>query len=262
MIGRLVGHGILLHGLTFAAVSPEDSGMNAPRPTPIRPAPDLALFDLDDTLCDYAAARSLRLRTAFSLGAQEVGLPDGALDLDAMITESIAIHPHGADHFVEVFTGRGVDPRAGDIAREWYVSNRFHGLALFADAVETLQAVRAARAGRRIGLVTNGPTSVQRAKIDLLGVAAHVDFILVSEEVGIWKPEPGIFTEALRQGGASPREAVFVGDSAEHDMAGAVASGIRAVWIERGGRAWPGPGPAPDHVVPDLAAVRALLGGG
>lgn len=222
--------------------------------------PALALFDLDDTLCDYAAARDLRLRTAFRTGAQAVGHDPAALDVDALVAASIATHPHGADHFAALLGAAGVDPHAGAVAREWYVANRFHGLALFPDALETLAAVRAAHPGRRLGLVTNGPSSVQRAKIDLLGVAAWVDFILVSEEVGVWKPEPAIFHAALRAGAATAQDAVMIGDSAENDILGAHGVGIRSVWISRGDAPWIGPGRAPDHVAPDLAAVRALLG--
>ena len=231
-----------------------------PRTTPLASQPSLALFDLDDTLCDYAAARDLRLRTAFTVGARAVGADVAALDLDALVAASIATHPHGADHFAALLVTAGIAPAAGGVAREWYVANRFHGLALFPDALATLAAVRAALPDRRLGLVTNGPSSVQRAKIELLGVAPWVDFILVSEEVGVWKPEPAIFHAALRAGAATAQEAVMIGDSAENDIVGAHGVGIRSVWISPGGAPWIGPRRAPDHVAPDLAAVRTLLG--
>jgi len=227
----------------------------------IAPQPALVLFDLDDTLCDYAAARDLRLRTAFSRGAAVTGYTIPPADLAAMVAASIATHPHGADHFADIFAAAGFDPAGGAIAREWYVANRFHGLALLADAVATIDAVRAALPGRRIGLVTNGPAEVQRPKIDLLDIGRHVDFTLVSGEVGVWKPEPAIFHEALRRGQATAADAVMVGDSAEHDIAGAQASGIRSIWMARSHTTWQGPGPAPDHIARDLATVRRLLGG-
>jgi HAD superfamily hydrolase (TIGR01549 family) len=230
------------------------------RRTPIIPAPRLVLFDLDDTLCDYAGARLGRLRIAFSLAmrGQEA---DNAVDLDRLIEDSLAIHPHGTEHFAELFARHGIGGEdAAAMAADWYRANRFHGLCLFPDAVETLQAVRRALPGRRLGMVTNGPTEVQRAKIELLGVAAHVDFIIISEEFGAWKPDPAIFYEALRLGGVSAEDAVFVGDSPDHDMTGARAAGIRAIWVNRSRQPWPLEAPPPDVEAPDLSAVRTLLG--
>ena len=80
---------------------------------PISPLPRLVLFDLDDTLCDYAGARALRLRLAFSLdlksGAEgEVPAAEHRRDLDRMIADLLALHPHGADHFPDLFRHHGI----------------------------------------------------------------------------------------------------------------------------------------------------------
>lgn len=241
-------------------------------PHPIEPAPRLLLFDLDDTLCDYAAARDLRLRIAFTLHETGTRLDTSSRPpspaVERMIAESLATHPHGADHFPDLFRRHGV-PEAGAAERAiaWYRAHRFHGLDLFADALETIAALRVVRLPggetleRRIGLVTNGPADTQWAKIDLLGLAEVVDFAIVSGELGVEKPDRRIFDQALRLGGARPEEAVVVGDSAEHDIAGARAAGIRAIWVNRAGHRWPCRTPAPEYEVADLSGVRALLGG-
>jgi putative hydrolase of the HAD superfamily len=226
---------------------------------PLVPAPALVLFDLDDTLCDYAGARAGRLRTAF--GTALAHSPGGAeVDLDRVIAESVAIHPHGSDHFGELLGRYGVDdPAVAQAARTWYHANRFLGLTLFADAVEMLQAIRHAVPGRRIGLITNGPADVQRDKIDLLDLAAYVDFALISGEFGFAKPDPAIFREGLRLGDATVAETIFIGDSPEFDIAGARAAGIDAVWMNRLGLPWPA-APPPPVEVQSLEEVRVLLG--
>ena len=142
----------------------------------------------------------------------------------------------------------------------WYRANPWHELALFADAVTTLEALRRADPGRPIGLVTNGPADIQRPKPDLLGILPLVDFAVISGEVGVWKPDPAIFREALRRGGAGPEAAIFTGDSPEHDIAGARAAGIGAVWVNRSGRPWAHPAPPPDVEVANLTALLPLLG--
>jgi HAD superfamily hydrolase (TIGR01549 family) len=228
--------------------------------SPIVPSPRLVLFDLDDTLCDYAGARVVRLRKAFSL-ALESQDSMFSIDLDELIAESLAIHPHGTDHFEDLFRRHGiVDKRAAEIAKAWYRQNRFYCLSLFADATETLDAVRRLLPRRTIGMITNGPTDVQRAKIDMFGLESKVDFILISEEFGVGKPDPSIFAEALKLGSANNREAVYIGDSPEYDIAGARSAGIRSIWVNRSGGSWAEDHLPPDHEARDLADVRALLG--
>jgi HAD superfamily hydrolase (TIGR01549 family) len=219
----------------------------------------LILFDVDDTLCDYAGARKLRLRHAFN-AAFSSGCHAVRINLDAVIAESIAIHPHGTDHFHELLGRYGVESAdAIAEAQNWYQTNRFFGLRLFPDAVETLTVSR--RDGRSVGLITNGPADVQRAKIELLDLERHVDFVLISGEFGKAKPDPGIFEEGLRLGGVTADEALFIGDSPEFDIAGACAAGIRSIWVNRTGRGWSYSGCRPDQEVTDLASLRTLLSG-
>src|SRR5215204_2089498 len=98
--------------------SPAQSELMTPRP--LDPRPKAVLFDLDDTLCDYAAAREARLRRAFTLSADGGIPPRLAADLDRMIAESIRMHPHGADHFEELFARFDfADARAARVAADW-----------------------------------------------------------------------------------------------------------------------------------------------
>jgi putative hydrolase of the HAD superfamily len=235
--------------------------MSSSRDPRIDPQPDLVLFDLDETLCDYARARELRLTRAFASALAASGIDAASeTDLAALVRDSVAIHPHGTDHFAELLARHGVADAAAEEAGAWYRANRFLGLELFEDAVCVLEAVRRAKPGRALGIVTNGPTDVQRAKIELLALAPYVDFVVISEEFGAAKPDPAIFQEALRRGGREPHESVFIGDSVEADIAGAQASGIRSVWMNRAGAPWSAPLPEPDWEVADLTSVAQLLG--
>ena len=234
---------------------------------PLDPKPKAVIFDLDDTLCDYAAARDARLRRAFTLAPEGDIQSRDAVDLDRMIAESIRMHPHGADHFEELFARFGIaDARAARAAADWYRKNRFHGLRLFPEVEAVFASVRGAvsvdepTADRPIGIVTNGPTEVQRAKLELLGIDRLVDFVLVSEEFGVAKPDPEIFREALTLAGVGPTEAIFVGDSVEFDMVGAHAAGIPTVWVNRQQRPWTESGLPPTRQIHTLGELPQLLG--
>lgn len=226
------------------------------------PAPRVVLFDLDDTLCDYASARAGRLRQAFAAERHPAFGPVLDARRDELIAEALALQAHGADHFPDLLLRYGIDdPAAAEAAMEWYRTNRFHGLQLFPDATKTVQALRDTFApGRRvIGVVTNGPADVQRPKIDLLEIERLADFVVISGEFGSAKPEPPIFHEALRRAGAEAAEAVFVGDSRAFDMAGARAAGIRSIWLNRDGCDWPAAEPPPDRQIAALTELIALL---
>ena len=56
---------------------------------------------------------------------------------------------------------------------------------------------------------------------------------MTSAEVGVRKPDPGIFEAALAAVQCRPERAIFVGDSLEIDIAGGRAAGIRSVLIDR-----------------------------
>lgn len=224
-----------------------------PRGTDIRlePRPELVLFDLDDTLCDHAASLSIRLRYAF-----EPVLPDPETLAEAIqVAEARA--REGTSHFAEVLADFGVtEQESVEHARDRYTSDRFRGLALYDDS---LQAIETVKQVADVGLITNGPTAIQQPKIDLLEIEALFSFVLISESVGIWKPDPGIFELALEYGNASPEKAVYIGDSAAHDVPGAHAAGLTAVWMNRAGIEWPGEEP-PDVEVRDFPEFLALLG--
>jgi len=107
------------------------------------------------------------------------------------------------------------------------------------------------------GIVTNGFTITQRAKIKRYGLAELVDFCLISEEVGFHKPDARIFEQALeRAGNISPEQAVFVGDNLEADILGALEAGLQPVFIDLSDEQSP-----PDEVVKinQLTELLALL---
>lgn len=230
---------------------------------PFDPAPRAILLDLDDTLCDYSTARDRRLRIAFG---QAAGLPENARELDALIDASIAIQSHGTDHFRDLLAQHGYgDPERADAAAAWYRTNRFHGLELFPDALIVLEQIRRGPDGvadRPLGIITNGPAEVQRDKVDLLRIRHLVDFVIISGEFGTSKPDPAIYAEALQRAGVPADETVFVGDSAEHDIAGAHSSGLRSVWVNRRGSPWSDAGRAPDRRIRHIGELPRLVGSG
>ena len=112
----------------------------------------------------------------------------------------------------------------------------------------------------RLAVVSNFDyTPTARLVLEREGIVDLFDEILVSDTVGWRKPAPRIFQEALDRMSVSPGAAVFVGDRADIDVAGAHGVGMQTVWINRDAVDLPEGAPAPDHEIRDLQELPGLL---
>ena len=106
----------------------------------------------------------------------------------------------------------------------------FQAKDLYPDALRALAALR--DAGYRVAIVANQP-SVRTAELRAIGVQA--DVVAMSDELGVWKPDPAFFRVALRlMDDADPARVIYVGDRIDNDVLPAAAAGMRAIWLRRG----------------------------
>ena len=109
------------------------------------------------------------------------------------------------------------------------------------------------------GIVSNGPSRMQRHKCQALGLDQISPFIIISEEVGCAKPDPRIFRYALDATGLpSPEQIMFVGDNPATDIAGARRFGMRTAWVRRG-RRFPADLQPPDCIVDSVDELRHIV---
>jgi putative hydrolase of the HAD superfamily len=102
----------------------------------------------------------------------------------------------------------------------------------YPDAIPALSALR--EKGLRLVAVSNWDCSLPRV-LDGCGLGEMLDGTVTSAETGSRKPDPAIFERALELAGCEAKEALHVGDTAEEDVAGAHAAGIRPLLIDRTG---------------------------
>ncbi|MEN5016891.1 pyrimidine 5'-nucleotidase [Erwinia sp. Eh17-17] len=106
-----------------------------------------------------------------------------------------------------------------------------------AGAVGLLNALK----GRvKMGIITNGFTALQQARLEHTGFLGVFDLLVISEQVGYAKPHPAIFDYALNQMGNPARERVMmVGDNPDSDILGGINAGMATCWLNADGRAQP-----------------------
>lgn len=86
----------------------------------------------------------------------------------------------------------------------------------------------------KVGLITNTHHHPMILKLlDTIGIQDSFDVVLTSVEHGQRKPHRSIFLAATEALGLSPQDCLFVGDSLEADVAGAVGVGMTPIWVNQ-----------------------------
>jgi putative hydrolase of the HAD superfamily len=190
------------------------------------------LFDLFDTLVYLrpTGARAETIRVAAEAGIPEAkwiaawrSTLDGALrgeirSLEERMTESLraAGLPEPPETLVRALTA----------ARE----PEMREASLYPDVEDGLGHLR--RRGFKLALVSN-IFRYEAPMVDRLGLRGLLDAVVLSCEIGVRKPEPGIYLTATARLSVAPAECVFVGDGMGQELSGAHGLGMTAVRIER-----------------------------
>src|SRR5215217_6223141 len=134
------------------------------------------------------------------------------------------------------------DPATVRAAREGYLAefetpaveqDVAGGYHVFDDVMPALERLR--KAGVRRALISNADADVT-ALCTHLAFAHEMNAIVTSAIVGWEKPDIRTFRAALDPLGVEPADALHIGDQPRSDVAGALATGMRAALIDRYGR--------------------------
>lgn len=87
------------------------------------------------------------------------------------------------------------------------------------------------QSGYQIGLISNGKNPFQEHNFQALGLSAFFSVILVSDAVGLRKPDSAIFHKACQQLQRSAEQCVFVGDNDIADIQGANRAGLKSIFF-------------------------------
>lgn len=149
----------------------------------------------------------------------------------------------------------GLQTDAAELARRVY--DQFGSASRWRVYDDVLPAFERLRGrGLRLGIISNWDSRLTRV-LEGLGVAAYVDTIVSSADVGLHKPDPRIFELACSRLGVAPGEAAHVGDHHYSDIVGATAVGMKAVLIDRESSVR---SPAEHGAIADFEGLEAVLG--
>jgi len=224
------------------------------------------LFDIDDTLYDrdLAQVKTLELivQSLPSLfnHLKMARVTEAFLESDRITTDDFnsgAQSSNLRDSRSRLFLRLlGIAESYADIITEIYVRDYPTVYAPIPGAVSVVEELSKRY---QIGVVSNSMPDVQYRKLETLGLRNTLSCIILSEEIGIRKPESGIFLHAAQLLGRQPAECLFVGDSYTSDIVGAKKAGMQTCWFNRTNAPLPDNEIKPDFVVGDLLEIPGLL---
>ena len=194
-------------------------------------------FDLDHTLWDFDKNSMLAFKRVFKKHAIDVAIDDfievyepinfnywklfredkvSKIDLRrGRLSETFAV-------FKLNFTLQKIDELADSYIKELPGDNHlFDGAELILDYLAEKYTLH---------IITNGFNDVQHLKLKNSGISKYFSTVTTSEEIGVKKPNPLIFTSALKKANANASSSIMIGDTFEADILGAENVGIETMY--------------------------------
>ncbi|MEU4348493.1 HAD family hydrolase [Streptomyces sp. NPDC023838] len=200
------------------------------------------LWDIDDTIFDYASAG----RTGMREHLEVEGLPAAYASVEQALAVWDKLTAYHWARFaagetdwegqrrdrVRAFLGAELsDPEA----EAWFERHLNHYEAAWSLFPDTVPALDLLAQGYRHAVLSNSSLHHQERKLRVLGVRDRFEAVVCAVELGISKPDAGAFHAACDALGLAPGEVAYVGDQPDIDARGAVEAGLLGIWLDRNG---------------------------
>ncbi len=196
------------------------------------------IFDIDNTLYSYdenhvygMKAMEDYCKSAFGISREEMDgfyKKAGRIVIDRIGREAAAIHSRllRTQCMLELM-GQPLFPHARNMYHAYW-DTLIRQSQPTRGSLELIRELK--KRNIRIGIGTDMTAYIQYKKLEALGVAPYVDFIVTSEEAGVEKPHPRFFELCVEKAGLCADECAFIGDSLKKDVEGASGNGLKGIW--------------------------------
>ncbi|MFJ8824535.1 HAD family hydrolase [Streptomyces sp. NPDC102467] len=204
------------------------------------------VWDIDDTIFDYATADTAGMRAHLTVEGllHTFGTAEQALvRWKALTREHWARFEAGEADWegqrrdrVRAFVGEALDDAMADAWFTRYLKHYEAAWSLFPDTVPALDVLAGTY---RHAVLSNSSLHNQDRKLRVLGVRDRFEALVCAAELGVAKPEAAAFHAVCEELGLAPHEVAYVGDQPDTDARGAVEAGLTGIWLDRaaiGGR--------------------------
>lgn len=221
------------------------------------------LFDLDNTLLDFTASENVGLERLylkfFKAHMQEKTFYEHYHAVNAALWQQVevgALMPSDVRKRRFLSLAETANELCPNELGEFYEHHLGRSAPWFEGVEEVIHRLRESH---QIGIVTNGFSMVQAVKYELSGLKNWCDCFVVSETVGLSKPDPRIFEMALMQLGALADHTLMVGDSLNSDYRGAMNANLDFCWVNPAQKPLPAGFDTPRFTVQSVVELGGLL---
>lgn len=196
------------------------------------------LFDIDDTLLDFALAQE----NAFKLF-----LADYAINFSQEIYADYNQYNQNlwkqyeegklqkseliATRFPNFLSRFGISVTDGKAVDDQYRLYLAQGNQLIDGALALVESVASRYT---LGIVTNGVSYTQRIRLANNGLTSYFSHIFISDEIGAQKPDSRFFDVVKNTLGiTNPSEVLIIGDNLTADILGGQQAGFDTCWVNK-----------------------------
>ena len=198
------------------------------------------LFDLDQTLLDFHASEYKAL--GIVLTANGLSFSDEIYQAFKAYNKSLWFElEKGSITRTELFTRRFQDVFKrcdGDSSQldpltvnDDFIRTMSVNGVLMDGALEFVKKVKEGIPDARIYIASNGATVNAKGRIASTGLDKYIDYLFISEDLGVTKPDVSFFNICLDKIGEPGASCIMIGDSLSSDMLGAKNASIDSVWF-------------------------------
>lgn len=191
------------------------------------------LFDFDETLQDRTLAFEGYMDAMLKRYFPDIDEKTAEQYKDDMVKTGNGGYVVRIDWYQALLEKWGCADRlsAQELAEHYDTTFGDHNV-IFEHTVPLLKELK--KRGLLVGVITNGPSYLQNHKMDESGLREYCDIVVVSGDLGIHKPDKGIFEITAERLGLKCEECVYVGDHPINDIQGALSSGMSAIRMNWG----------------------------
>ena len=199
----------------------------------------MIFFDIDETLFDNNSAQHFAALLLFDQYTELQALYEKSAFLQQWnsVTEKylqqffasqISFQDQRRKRIREIFQKILSNTEADQIAAaylEFYEKN----WGLFDDVIPCLNIL----SSLKLGIISNGQKDQQRQKLRDLSILDRFEVVIISDDIGIPKPDPKIFWHGCKAASENPADCYYVGDNLDTDAKAASAAGLAGIWLNR-----------------------------
>ena len=226
-------------------------------------------IDLDDTIWDFTANSHVSLEIMY----RDLDIARIYPDYDAFSSayyaknsELWALYHHGKiekdfliieryAHLLRTIGYNDIDNRLAQRMNEYYLDTLALQTQLVPYAIELLDYLT--RRGYNLYILSNGFIEVQHKKLQSAGIGDYFKRMVLSDEIGINKPDRRLFDYALEVTHSQAADTLMIGDNYDADILGAMQAGWGQIYFDRNHRGITAQ--EPQHTVHSLKEVMDIL---